>query len=63
MHLAPADLHGEARRSVTTMPPSSTGGMGLMRAPWVSCTKFCRKIDMPIAEISGASRNEPRSGR
>jgi hypothetical protein len=29
----------------------------------VTCTKFIRKIDMPIAEISGASRNEPRSGR
>jgi hypothetical protein len=49
--------------SHSTMPPSSTGGIGLTRAPWVSCTLFCRKIDMPIAEISGARRVEPRSGR
>ena len=47
----------------SSMPPSITGGIGLTRAPWVSCTVFCRKIDMPIAEISGASRVEPRSGR
>ena len=33
------------------------------RAPWVSCTMFCKKIDMPIAEIKGARRVEPRKGR
>src|SRR5215472_4312869 len=39
------------------------GGMDLLRGPCVTCTKFDKKIDMPIAEISGASRNEPRNGR
>jgi len=39
------------------------GAIGLTRAPCVTCTRFCRKIDMPIAEISGASRLAPRSGR
>ena len=46
-----------------TKPPEILGGSGLTLAPWVIWTKFCRKIDMPIAEISGARRNEPRSGR
>lgn len=44
-------------------PPVIIGGIGLTRAPCVSCTMFCRKIDMPIAEMSGASRVEPRNGR
>ena len=39
------------------------GGIGLLRGPCASCTKFDRKIDMPMAEISGASRNDPRRGR
>jgi len=39
------------------------GGTGLLRGPWTTWTKFDRKVDMPIAEISGARRNEPRSGR
>jgi hypothetical protein len=39
------------------------GGVGLLRAPCTTWTKFDRKIETPIAEISGASRNEPRSGR
>jgi hypothetical protein len=46
---------------VITSP--SIEGAGLFRGPCVTCTRFERKIDMPIAEISGASRNEPRSGR
>ena len=55
---------------VTVPPPSgmvitslSMGGTGLLRGPCATCTKFDRKIDMPMAEISGASRNEPASGR
>jgi hypothetical protein len=44
------------------MPPVICGGSGLTRAPWVTCTKFCSVIDMPIAVINGASRKEPRSG-
>lgn len=28
----------------------------MSRAPWPRATQFCRKIDMPMAEISGASR-------
>ena len=39
------------------------GGSGFTRALCTSWTKFCRMIDMPIAVISGARRNEPRSGR
>ncbi len=50
------------------VPPMFTnfinvGGTGLLRGPWTTWTKFDRKVDMPIAEISGARRNEPRSGR
>ena len=45
------------------MTSDSIGGTGLLRGPCATCTKFYRKIDMPIAEISGARRNEPRSGR
>jgi hypothetical protein len=39
------------------------GGIGLLRGPCVTCTKFDSAIDMPIAVISGASRNDPRKGR
>ena len=35
----------------------------LVARPCTTCTKFMRKIDMPMAEISGARRNDPRSGR
>ena len=45
------------------MTSLNIGGIDLLRGPCATCTKFERKIDMPIAEISGASRNEPRSGR
>ena len=31
-----------------------------MRAPWVSITAFCRKIEAPTALISGPSRVAPR---
>ena len=48
---------------MTTNSPCTMGGIGLLRGPWLTCTKFDRKIDMPIAEISGARRNEPRNGR
>ena len=41
----------------------SYAAIGLLRGPWASCTRFMRKIDMPIAEMSGAKRKEPRSGR
>ena len=40
-----------------------TASIGLTLAPWLTWTKFCSVIDMPMALISGASRNEPRSGR
>ena len=46
-----------------SIPPTIIGGIGLTRAPCVSWTMFCRKIDMPIAEMSGARRVEPRNGR
>ena len=49
--------------SAITYSEVTSGGSGLTRAPWAICTKFCRMIDMPIAEISGASRGEWRSGR
>ena len=41
----------------------SMGGTGLLRGPCTTCTKFDRKIDMPIAEMSGARRNDPANGR
>ncbi len=41
----------------------SMGGTGLLRGPCATCTKFDRKIDMPIAEMSGARRNDPANGR
>jgi hypothetical protein len=41
----------------------SIGAVDLLRGPCTTCTKFDRKIDMPMAEISGARRKEPRSGR
>jgi hypothetical protein len=44
-------------RSVTS------GGIGLLRGPCVTWMKFDSTIDMPIAVISGARRNEPRNGR
>ena len=49
--------------SLSVKPPVMIGGRGLTRAPWTIWTRFWRTIDMPIAVISGASRNEPRSGR
>ena len=41
----------------------TSGGIDLLRGPCVTCTKFDKTIDMPIAEINGAKRNEPRNGR
>jgi hypothetical protein len=35
----------------------------LLRGPCATWTKFDSTIDMPIAEINGARRNEPRNGR
>ena len=49
--------------SHTPRPPGTSWVMGLLRAPWLTWTKFCSRIDMPMALISGARRNEPRSGR
>ncbi len=48
---------------ISAMPPGMTAAIGFTRAPWLTCAKFCSTIDMPMALISGASRNEPRSGR
>ena len=44
-------------------PPGISSGKFLSRAPWATWAKFCNAMDMPIAEISGAKRNEPRNGR
>ena len=60
------ELHGDLRGplpSAIAKPPLMIGCSGFTRAPCDTCTKFCRTIDMPIAVMSGASRNEPRSGR
>src|SRR4029077_11203185 len=46
-----------------TNSPCTSGGIDLLRGPCVTCTKFDKTIDIPIAEISGANRNEPRNGR
>ena len=48
---------------ISTKLPWIIGGSGLLRGPWRIWTRFARKMDMPIAEISGARRKEPRSGR
>jgi hypothetical protein len=56
---------------IVTVPPMtgmvstslSMGGTGLLRGPCATCTKFDRKIDMPMAEISGARRKDPANGR
>ena len=45
------------------MPPWIIGSNDLLRAPCEIWTKFDKTNDMPIAEISGASLNEPRNGR
>ena len=50
-------------RPPTWMMLVNIGGTGLLRGPCTIWTKLERKVDMPIAEISGARRNEPRSGR
>ena len=44
-------------------PPVTTGGSGLTRAPWATWMKFCKMMDMPMAVMRGASRNDSRSGR
>ena len=49
--------------SRTVKPPGISASIGLTRAPWLTCTKFCRVMDMPMALISGARRNDPRRGR
>jgi hypothetical protein len=49
--------------SISEMPPWICGGSGFTRAPWLTRTKFCKRIDMPIAVINGARRNDPRNGR
>src|SRR5579862_4474303 len=41
-----------------TNSPCTIGGIDLLRGPWVTCTKFDRKIDMPMAEINSASTIE-----
>ena len=45
------------------MPPGTSGAIGFTFAPCAIWVKFCNTSDMPIALISGASRNEPRNGR
>ena len=44
-------------------PPETSTGMAMSRDPWANRTIFCKKIDMPMAEISGIRRLLPRSGR
>ena len=46
-----------------SMPPGISETKAFLSAPCAFCAEFCSTIDMPMAEISGASRNEPRSGR
>ncbi|MCY1465586.1 hypothetical protein D9M71_837530 [compost metagenome] len=46
-----------------SMAPEISTGTDTSRAPCASRTSFCRKIDMPMAEISGARRGPPRKGR
>ena len=39
--------------SMIWMPPGMIASIGLTRAPWLTWTKFCSVIDMPMALISG----------
>ncbi len=43
--------------------PDTSDGTAMSRAPWPRATQFCRKIDMPMAEISATRRGLPRTGR
>ncbi|MNV87764.1 hypothetical protein D3C71_1819170 [compost metagenome] len=43
--------------------PDTSEGTAMSRAPWPRATQFCRKIDIPIAEISATRRGLPRTGR
>ena len=43
--------------------PETSDGTAMSRAPWPSATQFCRKIDMPMAEISATSLGLLRTGR
>ncbi len=49
--------------SPNTKLPGSRVGMAFSLESCESITAFCRKIDMPIAEISGIRRLPPRNGR
>ena len=46
-----------------TAKPSMSCGSAFSRESCESSTRFCRKMDMPMAEISGLRRLPPRSGR
>ena len=48
---------------ISSTPPATIGSIGFTRAPWLTWTKFCSTMDMPMALISGARRKLPRSGR
>ena len=49
--------------SPRVQPPEIRVGMAMSREPWAIRIMFCRKIDMPMAEMRGISRLPPRSGR
>ena len=46
-----------------SMPPEMSEGTAMSREPCPSATQFCRKIDMPMAEMSATRRGPPRTGR
>ena len=42
--------------------PVIIGWIAFVLAPCATCTKFCKTIDIPKAEISGANLKEPLNG-
>jgi hypothetical protein len=48
--------------SVKLTDPLISAGTAISRAPCPVATQFCRKIDIPIAEISGTRRGLLRNG-
>src|SRR5690606_31919068 len=42
--------------------PVTSAGTAMSRAPWPIATQFCRKMDMPMADMSGTRRGPPRKG-
>ena len=61
LHVGEAGL--EAVLAAEDQPPEIRVGMAMSREPCAIRIMFCRKIDMPMAEMRGSGGLPPRSGR